>query len=84
MLLNSNPIDLARGKIGSRDGGLFDYINDRPYVSSSFMSTAISKVFSTALSGKCDKKPELIKEKLDLEAKIVMLPCSGSKKSWFR
>ena len=79
LLLDVNPIDLARGKLGSRDGGLFDYVNDRPYVSSSFMSTAISKVFSTALSGKCDKKPELVKEKLELEVEVIMLPCSGGK-----
>ncbi|GHV01970.1 3' terminal RNA ribose 2'-O-methyltransferase Hen1 [Clostridia bacterium] len=79
LLLDINPIDLARGKLGSRDGGLFDYVNDRPYVSSSFMSTAISKVFSTALSGKCDNKPELAEQKLDLEAEVVMLPCLGNK-----
>ena len=79
LLLDINSIDLARGKIGSREGGLFDYVNDRPYVSSSFMSTAISRVFSTALSGKCDKRSELVKEKLDLEAEIIMLPCSGTK-----
>lgn len=51
LLLDINPIDLARGKLGTRDGGLFDYVNDRPYVSSSFMSTALSRVFNTAMSG---------------------------------
>ena len=39
LLLDINPIDLARGKFGTSEGGLFDYVNDRPYVSSSFMST---------------------------------------------
>ncbi len=79
LLLDINPIDLARGKLGSRDGGLFDYVNDRPYVSSSFMSTAISKVYNTAMSGKCEKRPELSEQKLDLEAEVIMMPCSGSK-----
>jgi len=79
LLLDINPVDLARGKLGSKEGGLFDYVNDRPYVSSSFMSTAISRVFATALSGRCDKKPELVKQKLELEAEITMLPCSGNK-----
>ena len=37
LLLDINPIDLARGKLGARDGGLFDYVNDRPYVASSFI-----------------------------------------------
>ena len=79
ILLDINPIDLARGKLGSRDGGLFDYVNDRPYVCSSFMSTALNKVFSTAINGRCEKKPELVMEKLDLEANVTMLPCKGDK-----
>jgi len=54
LLLDIDPVDLARGKKGSSgEGGLFDYVNDRPYVSSSFMSVAISRVFGTAMSGKC-------------------------------
>lgn len=77
ILIDLNPVDLARGKVGSTDGGLFDYINDRPYVASSFMSTALSKVFSTAISGRCDKRPELVASLLDLEAQITMLPCRG-------
>ncbi|MDL2220668.1 3' terminal RNA ribose 2'-O-methyltransferase Hen1, partial [Eubacteriales bacterium OttesenSCG-928-N14] len=77
LLLDIDPIDLARGKVGSKDGGLFDYVNDRPYVSSSFMSTAISRVYGTALSGRCDKRPELVEQPLDLEASVIMLPCRG-------
>lgn len=43
LLLDIDPIDLARGKKGSSgEGGLFDYVNDRPYVASSFLSVAIS------------------------------------------
>jgi hypothetical protein len=34
LLLDMDPLDLVRGKPGSA-GGLFDYVNDRPYVSSS-------------------------------------------------
>lgn len=70
-------IDLARGKAGSTEGGLFDYVNDRPYVASSFMCTALSKVFSTAMSGRCSARPELAVSPLDLEAQITMLPCRG-------
>ncbi len=73
LLLDINPIDLARGKIGSTDGGLFDYVNDRPYVCSSFMSTAISKVFGTAMSGRSKERQELVDTPLLLTAKIHML-----------
>lgn len=75
LLLDIDPIELARGKIGSAGGGLFDYVNDRPYVSSSFMSTAISKVFGTAMTGRADSRQELSDSALHLTATIIMLPC---------
>ena len=78
LLLDINPIDLARGKLGTRDGGLFDYVNDRPYVASSFMSTALVRVFGSAMNGKCDKKQELADTPLDLTACVHMLPCRGT------
>lgn len=77
LLLDIDPIDLARGKQGSQGGGLFDYVNDRPYVSSSLMSTAISKVFGTALTGRADKHQSLSDSLIDLSATISMLPCRG-------
>lgn len=83
LLLDIDPIDLARGKVGSKEGGLFDYVNDRPYVSSSFLSTAIARVFGTALSGRCDKRPELAERELNLTANITMLPCRGDTQ-WLR
>lgn len=73
LLLDINPIDLAKGKIGSKDGGLFDYVNDRPYTASSFMSTAISRIFGTAMNGRCDKKQELADTPLNLTACIHMI-----------
>jgi len=75
LLLDIDPIDLARGKAGPMSGGLFDYVNDRPYVSSSLMSTAISKVFGTAMTGRADEHQALSDSPLDLTATIAMLPC---------
>ncbi|MCL2180131.1 MAG: 3' terminal RNA ribose 2'-O-methyltransferase Hen1 [Treponema sp.] len=77
LLLDINPVNLARGKEGSSAAGLFDYVNDRPYVSSSFMSVAISSVFRTAMTGRADDHQELSDTPLDLEAAITMLPCRG-------
>jgi len=77
LLLDIDPIDLARGKAGSAGGGLFDYVNDRPYVSSSFMSTAISRVFGTAMTGRADSRQALSDSPLDLTATVTMLPCRG-------
>ncbi|MCL1993100.1 MAG: 3' terminal RNA ribose 2'-O-methyltransferase Hen1 [Spirochaetes bacterium] len=83
LLLDINPVDLARGKADSGAagaGGLFDYVNDRPYASSSFMSTAISKVFGTALSGRADSRQALSDSPLDLSASVTMLPCRDTEK----
>ena len=77
LLLDIDPIDLARGKVNSSEGGLFDYVNDRPYVSSSFLSSAISKVFGTAMTGRADKHQDLSDAPLQLEAAVTMLPCKG-------
>jgi 3' terminal RNA ribose 2'-O-methyltransferase Hen1 len=77
LLLDIDPIDLARGKEGAKGGGLFDYVNDRPYVSSSFMSTAISRVFGSALSGRCEEKPALAVAEHDLTSVVSALPCRG-------
>lgn len=77
LLVDIDPLDLARGKVGSKEGGLFDYVNDRPYASTSFVSTAISRVFATALSGRCDKRPELAGTPLDLTACIYSLKGAG-------
>ncbi|MDP4180533.1 MAG: 3' terminal RNA ribose 2'-O-methyltransferase Hen1 [Bacillota bacterium] len=79
LVLDIDPIDLARGKKGSTgEGGLFDYVNDRPYVASSFLSVAISRVFGTAMSGKSKDKPELASMALPLKARIMMLPARGA------
>ncbi|MEN6316573.1 MAG: 3' terminal RNA ribose 2'-O-methyltransferase Hen1 [Clostridiaceae bacterium] len=78
LILDIDPIDLARGKKGSSgEGGLFDYVNDRPYVASSFLSVAMSRVFGTAMSGKSKDRQELADKALPLQAKITMLPCRG-------
>jgi len=79
LLLDIDPIDLAKGKVGTKGGGLFDYVNDRPYVSSSFMSTAISNVYSTAMTGRADSRQALSDSALDLAATVTMLPCRGDR-----
>ena len=42
LLLDVDPIALVRGRAGSGESGLLaQYVNDRPYVASSFMSVAV-------------------------------------------
>src|SRR5437016_2743191 len=74
LLLDVDPIGLVRGKATS-DGLLDQYVNDRPYVSSSFLSVAIAQVFGTALSGRSKERAELADRPLPLEASVTALPC---------
>src|SRR5215510_11781976 len=54
LLLDVDPVGLVRGKRGpAGDGGALEqYVNDRPYVASSFLSVAIAQVFGSALAGR--------------------------------
>jgi 3' terminal RNA ribose 2'-O-methyltransferase Hen1 len=74
LLLDIDPIDLAKGKKGA-PRGLFDYVNDRPYVSSSFMSVAIARIFGSAMNGRNEEFQALAGTALDLTATLAMLPC---------
>jgi 3' terminal RNA ribose 2'-O-methyltransferase Hen1 len=71
MLLEIDPVGLVRGEGRT----LREYVNDRPYAASSFLSVAISRVFGTALGGKSKERPELARTPLPLRARISVLPC---------
>ncbi len=78
LLLDINPVELVRGKSsGKGEGTLDQYVNDRPYAASSFMSVAIAKVFRTALSGRCNNLPELVDREIPLTVNLPVLPCRG-------
>src|SRR6516165_1556542 len=67
LLLDVDPVGIVRGK-GLGEGLLAQYVNDRPYVASSFLSGALSQVFGSALQGRCKDRPELVTASLPLEA----------------
>jgi len=76
LMLEVDPVGLVRGR-GDGGGTLDAYVNDRPYVASSFMSVAIARVFGTALAGRCQERPELVERPLPLVARLSVLPCRG-------
>jgi 3' terminal RNA ribose 2'-O-methyltransferase Hen1 len=78
LLLDVDPVGLVRGRSGGSGGGALDqYVNDRPYVASSFLSVAIAQVFRSALGGRSQARPELAAAALPLEARLAVLPCRG-------
>src|SRR5262249_1156081 len=58
LLLDVDSVGLVRGRKGpGGDGGLLQqYVNDRPYVASSFLSVAIAQVFRSALKGESKER----------------------------
>ena len=79
LLLEVDPVALVRGRKGPAGDGfsLGQYVNDRPYSASSMMSVALSKVFRTAMTGRCDARPELAAAGMPLEIHVPALPCRG-------
>jgi 3' terminal RNA ribose 2'-O-methyltransferase Hen1 len=79
LLLDVDPVGLVRGRRGPAGEGrtLEQYVNDRPYVASSFLSVAISRVFGSALGGRSKGRPQLVDVPLPLTAKLSVVPCRG-------
>jgi 3' terminal RNA ribose 2'-O-methyltransferase Hen1 len=75
LMLEVDPVGLIRR--GVRFPRLDQYVNDRPYVASSFLSVAIARVYTTALGGRSKERPELVEQPLPLRARIAALPCAG-------
>ena len=79
LLLEVDPVGLVRNRQGPSGEGfaLEQYVNDRPYAASSFLSVAIAQVFGSALSGTSRDRPELAKVPIPLITRIAVLPCRG-------
>jgi len=76
LLLDVDPVGLSKGRRGSGGGPpLEPYINDRPYVASSFLSVAIAQVFGSALAGRSRERPELAVLRIPLSAHLPALAC---------
>jgi 3' terminal RNA ribose 2'-O-methyltransferase Hen1 len=79
LLLDVDPVALVRTRRGpaGEGGALEQYVNDRPYVASSFLSVAIARVLASALRGSSERRPELVDQALPLECTVSVLPCRG-------
>ena len=70
---------LVRNRRGPAGEGrsLEQYVNDRPYAASSFLSVAIGRAFGTALSGRSKDRQDLVTVPLPLEVRLASVPCRG-------
>ena len=79
LLLDVDPVGLVRGRKGPPGEGrqLEQYVNDRPFVASSFLSVALAQVLRSAMAGQSKERPDLALASLPLEARIAVVPCRG-------
>jgi 3' terminal RNA ribose 2'-O-methyltransferase Hen1 len=73
LLLEVDPVALVRGPADS----VTHYVNDRPYAASSLLAVALKRVFGTALTGRCEARPELAARAIPLEIHVPALRCVG-------
>ncbi len=76
LAVDIDPIGLVRRD--NESFALSQYVNDRPYAASSFLSVAIGACFASALGGRCRDKPELAEVSLPFEARVIALPCGSN------
>lgn len=72
LLLEIDPVELVRG--GRQ---LEEYVNDRPYVASSYLTVALARVFGTALAGNCRRRPELVAQPFALTLQVEAVRSRG-------
>jgi len=77
LLLDIDPVGLVRRGRGVSGFSLAEYVNDRPYVASSFLSVALVNVFKSAMAGTCKGYEELAASAIPLEASIPVVPARG-------
>ncbi len=78
VLLEIDPVGLVRrSRAHAAPADLAQYVNDRPYAASSFLSVALGRLFSTAMTGRSKERPELASQPIPVEIGIPVLPCRG-------
>jgi 3' terminal RNA ribose 2'-O-methyltransferase Hen1 len=76
LIMEVDPVGLVRGK--GDGGGLTDqYVNDRPYAASSFLSVAMGRAWREAMAGVSKDRQELADSAIPLEAHVTPLPARG-------
>jgi 3' terminal RNA ribose 2'-O-methyltransferase Hen1 len=77
LILDVDAVGLIRGRNDSAGFALEQYVNDRPYTASSFLSVALGEIFGSAMAGRCKDRPELAELPIPLEARLSVVACRG-------
>jgi 3' terminal RNA ribose 2'-O-methyltransferase Hen1 len=79
LALDIDPVGLVRGR-GEAEGLSDQYVNDRPYAATSFLSVALNRAFRTAMAGTSRDRPELAAADMPLEIVVTPLPAQGGER----
>ncbi len=79
VVLDVDPVGLVRKHRGPAVDRyrLDQYVNDRPYVASSFMSVALNELFATAMNGRSKERQALVDRPIPLRTVLAVVPCRG-------
>lgn len=80
LIVEVDPVGLVRDRKGGPKGADFSlgqYVNDRPYAASSFLSVALNKCFGTAMTGRSKERPTLADTPLSFVVRLAVVPCRG-------
>jgi 3' terminal RNA ribose 2'-O-methyltransferase Hen1 len=78
LLIEIDPVALVRGRGPAGEGGQLDqYVNDRPYAANSFLSVAMGRMFTTAMSGRSKERQELADSAIPLSAFLPVIAVRG-------
>jgi 3' terminal RNA ribose 2'-O-methyltransferase Hen1 len=81
VLVDVDPVGLVRGTARERTpAGRFTlghYVNDRPYVASSYLSVALGRLFGTAMSGRSKERQDVADQAIPLEVRLPVVACRG-------
>lgn len=77
LLLEVDPQALLRSRtsVSTPDFALAQYVNDRPYASSSLFTVALGRVLRTAIRGVSESRPELARTAIPLALHLPAVPC---------
>ena len=73
LLLDIDPVHLVRGQHGPFE----QYVNDRPYVASSFMSVALAQVYGSTLKGQSKERQAQAAMAIHFTAQLAVVQCRG-------
>ncbi|MBM7771884.1 3' terminal RNA ribose 2'-O-methyltransferase Hen1 [Actinokineospora baliensis] len=71
LLLEVDPVTLAKSRPGT------SHVDERAYASGSMLAVALGSVFRTAMTGRCDSRPDLPGTAIPLSVHLPAVACNG-------